>query len=123
MHLSKTRFFDISTSRTAFESLLQNRDLLAPEFLKEAKLATYTENESNLPPSSVTVTILLIGIVAQCTQRNEKATIIVHKESWSTLTASGPGSKEVLAGFHQRLSLIPDTVCLEFIPYGYNKSS
>ena len=80
MHLSKTRFFDISTSRTAFESLLQNRDLLAPEFLKEAKLATYTENESNLPPSSVTVTILLIGIVAQCTQRNEKATIIVHKE-------------------------------------------
>lgn len=118
MEKSRSRYFDISTGGAALQSLRQNRDLVEPRFLDQMDLATFTKEEWNLPPSSATITVLLIGIVAQCTQHNEKATITVHKDNWKDLTASGPGLKEIISGFRQRLSLIPDTVCLEYIPSG-----
>lgn len=118
MEKSRNRYFDISTGGAALQSLRQNRDIMDKDVLDKMDLATFTEEEWNLPPSSATITVLLIGIVAQCTQHNEKATITVHKDNWKDLTVSGPGWKEILSGFRQRLALNPDTVCLEFIPSG-----
>lgn len=118
MEKSRNRYFDISTGGAALLSLRQNRDIMEKDVHDKLDLVTFTEEEWNRPPSSATITVLLIGIIAQCRQHNEKATITVHKDNWKDLSASGPGSEEILSGFRHRLSLIPDTICLEYIPSG-----
>ena len=118
MEKPRNRYFDISTGGAALLSLRQNRDIMEKDVLDKLDLVTFTEEEWNRPPSSATITVLLIGIIARCTQHNEKAKITVHKDNWKDLSASGFGSKEILSCFRQRLSLIPNTICLDFIPSG-----
>ena len=118
MCLPINRYFDISTTGATVETLRGHRDLMDKNVVSKMDRTNVTEDEWHQPPAGTTVLVLLIGIVTQCAQRNEKATITVNRDSWIRLTASGPESKGILKGFRQVISLIPATVCLEFIPTG-----
>jgi len=118
MSLSASRYFDISTAGATVETLRRHSDLMDKKVVSTMEHIKITDDKWHQPPADTTVLVLLIGIIAQCSKRNEKATITVHRESWIRLTASGPGSEGTLKGFCQVMSLIQDTVFLEFIPTG-----
>ncbi len=116
MSLPTSRYFDISTTGATVETLRRHSDLMDKKIASTMDRTKVTEDEWHQPPANATVLVLLIEIIAQCAQRNEKATITVHRDSWIRLTTSGPGSEVIQRGLRQVVSLIPDTVCLEFIP-------
>lgn len=112
----KSRYFDISTMGATVESLRRHSDLMEQKIASTMDRAKVTEEEWHQPPENATVLVLLMGIIAHCAERNEKAMLTVHRDSWTHLTRSGPESEVIRRGFRQVISLIPDTVILEFVP-------
>ncbi|MBN6742380.1 hypothetical protein JKG47_18040 [Acidithiobacillus sp. MC6.1] len=91
MSLPTSRYFDISTTGATVETLRRHSDLMDKKIASIMDRTKVAEDEWHQPPENATVLVLLIGIIAPCAQRNEKATITVHRNSWIRLTTSGPG--------------------------------